>query len=487
MAVYRWGQGVEEHELKDFAPDFALDISERDGTILLDMMNAIPTVKGYQAMNSLTSHIYGALPKTPIGSTVAIYQGGAAQHWAGTKDHLYRSFGTMDDPSSIWVQADQLGVGSFGATKWRFAQFNDDLIAVGGTGVAPLVATGSTGTFGPLGGSPPVGATTLVSVNAQVMMFAGPNWYVSALGSDNVWTPNIQTQAGSGTLYDAPGDVVAAAPLYRNIVIFKNTAMWLAQYVGGSAIWSFQLISGNTGTWGQESVVVMPDRIAFLGIDDFYTTTGYAPQRITNSLKEWFFDTADPQYLSSTLGRFDPYNALVYWHFVSKAPPYAGVPDRYVVWNARVGRWGAGYLNTPSVPQPNYHFGTPTDILGFVFDTNNVLKTFEGQPGNMMLKTSYFGQHGSFSQCLRAKPVYTVEPQSATLIPYHTASLGAADINGPTAVYNAKDRWYYFRQYDKWHRFQINTVGSSIQVTNNQQVGAEVTALLFEMRKGGIR
>src|SRR5579872_6810252 len=171
MGLYKRG-AAKELPIVDFAPDQPWDTPG----IVLDCQGAMPTVQGYQAMNSALPHVYGALPELPTGSAVATYSDKTPQHWAGGAAHLWRMSGMMDDPASTWVQADTQGPVPFNAAKWRFAQFGDDLIAVGGNSVLPQVANGAGGTFATLGGNPPVGATLVVSVNSQVMMFLGDTW-----------------------------------------------------------------------------------------------------------------------------------------------------------------------------------------------------------------------------------------------------------------------------------------------------------------------
>jgi hypothetical protein len=161
--------------------DFAPDSDPRSDAIILDADGAQRTMKGLQALNIAQPVVTTPLPEVPNGATVSYYSTAATQFWAGGVMHLYRAFG------NIWVQADTMGAVPFGATtRWRFAQFNDDLIAVAG-GVAPQVANGPTGIFNTLGGGPPTGATIVVPVNGQVLMFLGPSWFASALGTDNNW------------------------------------------------------------------------------------------------------------------------------------------------------------------------------------------------------------------------------------------------------------------------------------------------------------
>ena len=493
MAAYAHGEGVVELPLMDFAPDLAFDASNNGSLTLVDMDQCQPTVKGYQALN--LAQPYGTtsgLPARPLGATLAYFSDYSFGIFAGTTNHLYR----FNSLTNLWVQADALGSSTFGCQPtqpWRFAQFANDVIAVNGSSASavPQVATGSGGSFATLAGSPPATANCVLSINGQVMMTSGQSWYVSALGTDNNWAPNVQTQAGTGNLYDFPGAITALAPIFRNVVAFKTGSMWLGNYIGGQSVWSWQPISDETGTWCQEAVINLPDGVAFLGLDDFYVCRGYVPQRIPNSLKEWVFDIADqtklPWYMAS---RYDPYHAVCYWYFVSKSPPFATIPDRYVAWNTRTGRWAAGYLNTPCLPSPNWCPGPSTGGLpgvftGLYFDTNNVLQTWSGAPGNMMLMTGYIGSPNNYTQMLRVKPVYYVKPTTFTVQPYHVANLGDADITGPTTVLG-RDGWYFFRQYDRWHRFQINATGPGT-IQPNVQMGAEISALLVDLRQGGWR
>ena len=472
MGSYDTGKAIEV-PLNDFAPD--LDPTTKG--ITLDMANAMPTLKGYQALNSPVPVVTSALTETPLGSTIGFYSDNSTQYWAGGKNHLWRRFG------SIWIQVDTLGAGSFGATAWDFAQFNDDLIAVGGGSVAPQVATGSISTFGTLGGSPPSGASLVLAVNSQVMMFKGNTWYVSAIGSDSSWNASTQTQAGNAPITDIPGNIVCAVPFYRNVVAFKNQGIWFGSYVGGASIWSFQFISTFNGTWGPNCAAALPDMVAFLGLDDFYYTTGYTPIRIPNNLKEWFFDTADPTQLAQTQARYDPYHSVVYWSFVSKVAPVAGQCDQYVCWNERAQKWGRGYLQVTSLPDPNTQPGL---IRGAYFDQNNILQSYTGFPGTMRIRTGWQGMPGKITQLMRVRGKYNIYPNSETLQAYHVYYLGQLSTKGPAGVRGADD-WFYLRQTDRYHQVEIDTVGSVVGPVTNLDNGAEITALAYEFREAGDR
>ena len=233
--------------------------------------------------------------------------------------------------------------------------------------------------------------------------------------------------------------------------------------------------------------MIIPEGIAFLGLDDFYLCTGYTPQRIQNNLKEWFFDTADPALLFTVTSRYDVYHAIGTWHFVSKNPPFAGVPDRYVSYNFRAQRWATGYLNTPCVPIPNYHFGSPTDVNGFYFDTNNVLQTFRDAPGTMRLLTGYMGESGHKTQLLQVRPKYSYFPKHDSIQGFHVDSVGLEDVQGPVGMRSA-GHWFKMRQTDRYHRLQLEITGTTAPVlADNLQVGAEISGLAFEFREAGTR
>lgn len=480
MPVYQHGQSVIELPFLDFAPDLAYDAtSSQKQVVLIDMDNAMPSMKGYQALNGLKPFQgSGAAPQPVLGSTVAYFtSNGATKVYAGGANNIYRLDGNAYTTVGSGYNVNQ---------RWRFTQFGDDVIAVNPTaGAYPQVCTGSTGNFSPLAGSPPAGAVTAVSVNGQVLMFAGANWYCSALGTDNDWVPNIQTQSGQGVLYDYPGPVVAAAPIFRNIIVFKETATWLGNYVGGYPVWSWQLISDLTGTWAQESVIALPDGVAFVGRDDFYFCAGYTPQRIPNSLKEWFFDISNPDYFKNMLSRYDSAHGVCYWYFTSRSAP-SSVPDRWVAWNARTGRWSAGYnpVGAFNIPTPNQQPGL---LNGFMFDANQILQSWTDAPGAMRLETSYMGSPNALSQCMRMKPIFYTAPDTETVQPFHVRNLGDTDIVGPIPVEDGKDGWFYFRQYDRWHRFQVVTVGPNIVPSTLALTGAEISAIAIDLRPGGWR
>ncbi len=447
-------------EFRDFAPDQALDTPG----IILDAFAAQPTIKGFAAMPSPT--VFGsALPAAPQGATVAYYSTGMSSVIAGTATKLYRYVSG--------APVETAGGQTFApTTRWRFFQFGDDVIAVAG-GVAPQVATGIGGVFAALAGTPPTGARTGTTNLGTAFLFKDAQWNVAAAGFDNNWVPNIQTLAATNTLYDYPGPILAAAPFYGTVIAFKQSAMWLGSFVGPPSSWSWNLISNDTGTWNQESLIILADGIAFLGNDDFYLTSGSVPTRIPNNLKEWFFANVNLTYIASTFGWYDPINSVLYWHFVSTKAPPGGVPDMYVSWNQRASRWSVGHLTTPCIPWPNT---SPTIQQGLYFDLNNVLQQWSGVPGAMTLTSGFVGDNSRLSQLMRVRARYNVYPASQSVQAFHVNALGQPALPSSTTPALGADDWFNFRQYDRYHQVSLSTTGP-----------CEVMGLAFEARPGGTR
>lgn len=484
MPIRKLGSG-QEVPFYDFAPDSNLTTPG----IILDAQNAMPTIKGYKTRNSAVQ-VAPALPLTgtgqtevPLGAYVPLYKDGTTSVIVGTATRLFRLV------SGAWTQ---IGSGYTATWPWVMTQFAEDVIATSAGNSNMQLATGPTGTFANFPAATVSGATTpptnspsVLSVAGFAVGFQNNAWTTSGAGSDLNWAPvggaSIpSTQASTGYLYDFPGNIIASAALFRNMILFKQNSMFMLNFVGSATVtWNNQILSGNTGTWGQGCVCQMPTAVAFLGTDDFYICQASAPQRIPNSLKEWFFTqvhvdaNGNPDQLNLTSSWYDPLTGAVYWHYVSKTPPYANTPDRYVAWNSRSGRWVPGYLSTPLVVWNTQ----PGRQSGLYFDTNGNLMSWTGAPTTMYLLTGYQGDADNLTQLQKVRCSFTqgYMPTSQTLTPMHAYRMG----DYPTVESNgilAPDGWHNIRQTDRYHQVQISTSGP-----------CEIQAMAYEGRIAGVR
>lgn len=451
--------------------EFAPDKNVLEPGILLDCVGALPTLSGFQPMNN-NIQVSPALGGRPAGSHLAFFNAENTQLYAAYDNGTGLSFVVLDTNLGVWVP--HTGPTAFPVVPVRFAQYGDDVLVVGNFNTNGVWRAPNSPDFSVITGSP-ANATVIVVINNQVMVFVGNAWFTSAAGDDTDWTLSLATRADTGTLTDSPGPVVAAAPLYRQAIVFKKNVTYLATQ-SFPAAFDFQLISTTTGTWGQGCVITMPDAVAFLGLDDFYITTGYTPQRIPNNMKQWFFRTVNPNYLDRTLGWLDLNNSVLYWHFVSNQAPDPPTCDRFVSYNVRSKRWCNGRLDVSSIPYlatetnvvPNP--GRPQNFIDGQFKAN----IFTGTPGNMVLTTGYYGTPGRLSQLMRVLPLYDRAPCEQTLTPLCTDVLGQADKQSEPATLEV-DGWFYTRQYERYHKLIMGMKGD-----------CELTALVPELRAGGL-
>jgi hypothetical protein len=472
MPIRKLGQG-QEVPFYDFGPDLNLTTPG----IILDASGAIPTIKGYRARPSAIQ-VAPALPLTgagaqepPLGGYVALYANGSTSIIAGTATRLFRLV------SGAWTA---IGSGYTATWPWVFTQFGEDVLATSAGNTNIQVANSPTGTFANLGGSPPTNAASVLSVAGFAAAYKQNEWFNSSAGTDTGWPPSVTTQSGSGFLYDYPGNIIASAALFRNQIVWKQNSTFMLTYIGGDQVWSSQVLSSNTGTWGQGCVCPMPTAISFLGTDDFYICQGAAPQRIPNSCKEWFFANChkdannNPDQLQLTSSWYEPLGATCYWHFVSQNPPYPGVPDRYVGWNSRSGRWVPGYLNTPLVIW-NTQSGQQS---GLYFDINGALWSWSGASTNMFILTGYQGDADNLTQLQKVRVAYNqgLYPRTQTLTPMHVYRLGDYPTVDQPATFNSLDGWFNIRVTDRYHQVQVATVGP-----------CEIMAMAYEGRLAGVR
>lgn len=451
--------------------EFAPDANFLEPGILLDAVNAQPTLSGFSPLANLVG-LAPALSGRPQGTYYAYYSNETATLFAAVDNGSGLDWFVLG--ANVWVPVTGPTVNP--TVPVRFSQFGDDVLTVGnfaspdGVWIAPNKASN----FVTIPGSPP-NATVIVVAGLQAVVFVGANWFSSAAGDVTDWTLSLATRADTGILADTPGPVVAASPLFRNIIAFKKNITYLGTQSFPEA-WSWEIISTETGTWSQGCVIQLPDGVAFLGMDDFYLTTGYTPQRIPNKVKQWFFRNVDPNYIADTLGWYDEPNSILYWHFVSREAPNAPTCDRYVSYNIRAKRWCVGRLDVSSVPYlgiaatsiPNP--GVPS----ITFSGDFIAKAFSTFPANMVLTTGYYGDPGRLSQLMRILPLYNRYPCDQTCTPLCTDVLGQPDKQSENAVLEV-DGWFYTRQYERYHKLIMSMNGD-----------CEITGIVPELRPGGL-
>lgn len=370
---------IQPIDLIGFAPDVETNIRPTQGAAQgnwVDCDGFYPTPGGafrrmpslqpaYPALPTRVSpadlgHCYGAYTARFLdGTTRLLFATKTAIYSAASGAYtLFNTFGDYNTPA-------------FG--RWRWAMFGNDLIAVNGHDVPQiLVNTGSS--FAALAGVPPTakivatvdaggsaGFVFLLNLSSTVPgnALTPSMWWNCAIGNDASWTPDIATQCANGYLDETPGEIVGAHANGRNLVVYKERATYLFQYVGGTTVWATNLISTKGGALSHEAVIDLGDVHLTMGFDGFYVVdSGGAPQKIEDCpCRDFIFKTdLNRNFSFAVWGRYDWSTGVAFWHYPSNEVNDAGtdpqVCDHWVAWHRQSNKWAFGRTNVEAVVLP---------------------------------------------------------------------------------------------------------------------------------------
>ena len=438
--------------------DFSPDADPRTPGLFLDMDGFIGTTKGLKTLPAAVA-IGDPLLGFSRGTYAAELSSGFVIVVAGTSDHLYRRDGMH------WTQFDGGQTFHGGTNRWSFTTFGMYIIAV--NGVDPPQISRSNQPFQSIASlvaadqAPPI---SHIVETTDYSIFLIPTdqskfaWYASSSPLVG-WKPDVATLTAAAPLTATPGRVTSAHRLRGGIVIFKNRGLYFGQFQGPPFVYAFISISDTVGAPSQDSVVSDGDVLYLRGPDNFYRFDGSSLTPIPNNLKEWFQANADPEQLSHMLGRYDPVERIVYWHFASLERRFVGQLDLWLAFSTRSQKWtkGSGVLDengrrdfvidvllpgttlrTPGLtyarfdaqfgtyPSPTndtmHDFvygdpsfdGTTTGAAAAVVGSDNVLRTFTGLSPGGMLRTGEISDPPYVLLLSQVRPVFSAWPERPT-------------------------------------------------------------------------
>ena len=173
---------------------------------------------------------------------------------------------------------------------------------------------------------------------------------------------------------DSPGPITAGKKLGDIIVAYKESAMYVGQYVGAPLIWDFRRVPGDIGTPVQEAVVSTGTAHFFIGPDDFYMFDGSRPTALNSPVRNWFFNNVNRSLLYKTCGTFDRVNQRAYWWFVSSCLS-SGTLDKCIVYNVKTNQWGKIHKSIEYVAE-YITAGMTYEGLGTAYSTYDDLPTY---------------------------------------------------------------------------------------------------------------
>lgn len=460
---------------------FAPDADPLAPGVLTDCENVVPTYHGLAGAPSLVEAVSGlpALAAQCRGAAVLTDTDGTRRTFAGTQTDMYELTGvTWTDVSRV---ANYTGSPD---SRWIFAQFGN--IAIATDNGAPIQASAS-GVFADIATAP---SAKVVFATKDFLIALATNdgtfgnlpdgWWCSAFQDHSSWTPSVATQATRGRLVGGGGGFMAGLALGSYAVAYKARAMFLGTYAEGSPIvWQWQQIPGEVGCVGPDAIADLGGVHFFVGEDNIWLFDGTRPIPIGDgTVRQWFFDTADPFSLTHAVVRYDRHNDLV-WLFFSAGG--AGI-DSALVYATKTKRWSRANqtieaaLNflSPGITWdtietvaltwetlPNISWDSPFWDAGAasfaVFNTAHQLRALTGASTGGSITTGDVGGSTNTSMLVSSKLGFVQAPSSATATASSKASQGLTLVSGTTSPF-AEGKFCH-RQTARYHRIRYDMVG----------------------------
>lgn len=302
-------------------PAFRPDLTTLGADNSSIVFGVVPRGDGYGPFRSFQSFT-SALPASCRGFFFARKTDGSIAVFAGTSTDLY----LLNNTTFSWDRISKGGV-SYGtlvsSDDWRFAQFENLVIAVQVNTVPQKFTLGSSTEFADLGGSPPQ-ASHIAIVNGFVLLTGLLSNPQRAQWSDLFAPETWAAGTGLADFQDFPDGGIchqcSGGDAYG--VVFQDEAIRTLTYAPGSSV-VFQIarISTQDTLFAQYSVVTAGTRTFFISAQGFKVIlpgTG-EPQSIgKEQVDRFFFGDVDANSLQLVIGAADPQATRVYWAYKSQ-------------------------------------------------------------------------------------------------------------------------------------------------------------------------
>ena len=162
--------------------------------------------------------------------------------------------------------------------------------------------------------------------------------------------------AGQTTLASTSGYLLDAEPLRDALIVYKEDAIHLMEYVGGKFVMQFKEISRTTGMLAKRCVKEFFGRHLVFGNDDIFVHDGQNIESIaSNKIRNSIFNAIDPTYyyksfVARNLGRSEMWVCF----------PETGETEcnRAAIWNWKTNTWS--HRDLPSPRHVGYGITFPT-------------------------------------------------------------------------------------------------------------------------------
>jgi hypothetical protein len=319
--------------------DYKPDISDYEGQNNQSVLNVVPRGDGYGPFQS--SAVFSqALPAACRGAFYALKSDGSIVTFAGTSTKLYQ----LNNTNFSWTDVSK-GASTYSSlsanTNWRFAQFNNFVIAVQANTVPQVFDISSSTAFADLGGSPP--QASYIDIVGRFVVLSGllSNPYRiqwSGLNATTTWTSGVS----SSDYQDLPdGGIVRGVAGGEFGTIFQDQAIRRMSYVPGSPIiFQIERISQDKGLYAPHSIIRAGETIFFYAGQGFHKIApgGFPVQIGRERVDRTFLNNLDRGNLQLFQGAADPRSTRIYWAYKS-TNGITGFYDKLLGYDTILDKW----------------------------------------------------------------------------------------------------------------------------------------------------
>lgn len=439
------------------------DLPPTDNPGLTEAKNVLPVDKFYRAYKPI-SGIGTALSARPRGGIGVLDTAGNAYVYVGTDVDLLVRNGTG------WTDKSGATYTTAASGYWRFAQYDEFVIATNYADVPQTIEAGDAGNFSALATTGTAPYARQIGIVGRHVVLGDTNEATNGvvpykiqwgrIDEPREWpTPGsadaLSKQAGEQFMPAAFGAVRGIVGNDQFGIVFQKSGISRMTYVGGDVVYQFDVIDSTRGVEFPNATVQVGNSAYFISAEGICVTDGVSVTPIgVSRFDKFFLDAVDTGYPERVYGALDKRRNLIYWTYPG-AGSSAGTPNRVLIYNYAENRatWAEdvatcilsglttgttldaldalfGSLDavTPSLDDPYWQGGNAL-LIGF--DSTYKMGAFTGTPGTAVID----GQEveltpGLYTHVQGVRPI--VQGNSSV-----TVSLGTRNNFGDSVTYTS--------------------------------------------------
>jgi hypothetical protein len=155
------------------------------------------------------------------------------------------------------------------------------------------------------------------------------------------WTPSASNSAGSFPL-QTPGRLMAGRASSRETLLWTDSDLWAATFIGGPLVYSFQRRGDKCGLIGPNAFAISEGAAYWMGDGQFWRYDGAVRQLACDVSDFVFSDLNKVQRAKIHAVPIAKFGEV--WWFYPSANQSTQENNRYVMYNYRLGYWAIGAL-----------------------------------------------------------------------------------------------------------------------------------------------